>query len=322
MNKFPIILLAFLFITACKRNTSIDIDFLNEKLLIHHLRVISHDSLQGRLFGSEGNEKARQFISKQFDSLGIEPAFSNGNIQNFTHNFTAAEWEKTKHFNTPHSQSEVVEDTSVSGGNVVVKIDGAREEAFFITAHLDHLGVDNNTIYNGADDNASGVAALLSIGNYFKNHKPNHTLILAAVDAEEIGSLGCEYLVNHSPVPLEKVILNVNMDMIGRNEDNEIYASGLYHNQQLQKPLNRLSTENIKLLFGHDNPHNKAVSDWTNSSDHRIFYNHDIPFIYFGVEDHKDYHEPTDTFENIDTEFYIHSVELIIHAIEALDNTL
>ena len=73
-------------------------------------------------------------------------------------------------------------------------------------------------------------------------------------------------------------------------------------------------------LFGHDKPNVKGEDDWTSQSDHRIFHNQKIPFIYFGVEDHEDYHQPSDTYETINQDFYVKAVTLIIEVIENFDN--
>ena len=189
-----------------------------------------------------------------------------------------------------------------------------------ITGHLDHLGIRNGKIYNGADDDASGVAALFAIADYFKNKNPKHTLVFAAVDAEEIGSLGCDYLLENFPGNSADIALNINMDMIAHN-DSVLYASGLHHYPQLKAPLQNIQSP-ITLKFGHDNPKDKTLDDWTFSSDHRIFHKKKIPYVYFGVEDHKDYHNYTDTFENINQQFYINAVKLIIKAIENYDTSI
>ncbi|WP_104808088.1 M28 family peptidase [Polaribacter filamentus] len=160
------------------------------------------------------------------------------------------------------------------------------------------------------------------MATYFKNKSLNHPFIFAAVDAEEIGSLGCEYLLNNFPVAIEDIALNINMDMIAHNDSLQLYASDLYHYPSLKQPLAGLKSTKINLLFGHDEPNKKGVEDWTFSSDHRIFHEKKIPYIYFGVEDHKDYHKSTDTFQNINKSFYIDAVRLIIEAIKAYDSYL
>ncbi|MEM8892626.1 MAG: M20/M25/M40 family metallo-hydrolase, partial [Bacteroidota bacterium] len=186
-----------------------------------------------------------------------------------------------------------------------------------VTAHIDHLGIIKGEIYNGADDNASGTAALLAIADYFQRNPPNHTLLFAAVDAEEIGSPGAKYLLKNFPGEKEDIVLNVNMDMIAHN-DKELYACGMHHYPELKPFISSIESP-IQISFGHDDPGDKTKDDWTNSSDHRIFHLAGIPFMYFGVEDHEDYHRFTDTYEKINPDFYIEAVKVIIKAIENFD---
>jgi acetylornithine deacetylase/succinyl-diaminopimelate desuccinylase-like protein len=197
MKNYIYIIVCFILIVACQNEPLDEGIKLNKEMLLHNLKVISHDSLEGRFFGTEGNYKAQKFISQQFDSLGLEPAFSSGNIQKYPFTFTGKKRQKVYPILNPSKDFSNVPDTTVMGGNVVTMIKGKIEKAIVITGHFDHLGIRNDEIFNGADDNASGAAALLSIANYFKYNSPKHTLIFAAVDAEEIGSLGCEYLLKN-----------------------------------------------------------------------------------------------------------------------------
>ena len=322
MKKYFYIIAALTLILACQKNPSIKTIEVNEEMLLYNIKVISNDSMQGRFFGTEGNYKTQRFIAKQFDSLGIEPAFSSGSIQKYPYTFKGKTRQKMYPILNPSDDFSNVPYTTVIGGNVITMLKGRSEKAIVITGHLDHLGIKDGKIFNGADDDASGAAALLSIAAYFKNKSLNHTVIFAAVDAEEIGSLGCEYLLNNFPIAIKNITLNINMDMIARNDSLQLYASGLYHYPNLKQPLTVLKSTKINLLFGHDDPNNKNVEDWTFSSDHRIFHKKKIPYIYFGVEDHKDYHKSTDTFQNINKSFYIDAVRLIIEAIKAYDSYL
>lgn len=264
-----------------------------EKPALKHLKTLSSDEMQGRGFGTDGGTMAQEYIRTQFKQLDLKPAFGTSYMQSFKY--------KGK-----------------TGNNVVAVIPGSTDDVIVVTAHFDHLGEKDGKIFNGADDNASGTAALFSIGEYFKSNKPKHTLILAAVDAEEVGSGGAEYLLKNFPSPKENIVLNVNMDMIAHNDKNELYAVGTYHYPQLKEPLSNIESE-INILFGHDSP--KDNDDWTYASDHRVFHRKKIPFIYFGVEDHEDYHQPSDTFENINQEFYLNAIDLIIQAIKAYDSS-
>ncbi len=264
--------------------------------VLKHLKVLSSDEMEGRGFGEKGNFKAQDYIVTHFKDINLKPAFGDSYKQSFTH--------KGK-----------------KGNNVAVVIPGQSDQVIVITAHLDHLGVRNGKIYNGADDDASGTAALFAIADHFKNKANNHTLVVAAVDAEEIGSIGAQYMLDNFPLPQKNIALNVNLDMIAHNDDNTIYACGTYFYPQLKAPLEQLDTEVI-IKFGHDSPEYKGSDNWTFASDHRVFHRKKIPFIYFGVEDHKDYHQPSDVFENINAEFYLDVVDLVIKSIETYDRAL
>lgn len=320
MNKFLTLIILSLCIISCtskefKKTFSVDKD-----KLLYNLKVIAHDSLEGRFFGTKGNKKAQLFIANQFGELGIPPAFETGSIQEYPYTFSGKRRQRMYPIENANEDFSNVPDTTVVGGNVVTMLKGKTDKAIVITGHLDHLGIRKGKIYNGADDDASGAAALLAIAEYFKENPANHTLIFAAVDAEEIGSLGADYLLKNFPIDTSNIVMNINMDMIAHN-DSVLYASGLHHYPQLKEPLDKIETD-IVLKYGHDDPNNKKLDNWTNSSDHRIFHRAGIPFIYFGVEDHKDYHKHTDTFETINQEFYVEAVQLIIQAIDNYDKSL
>lgn len=270
--------------------------FAQEVDVLKHLKVLSSDEMEGRGFGEKGNFKAQDYIVNQFESLGLTPAFDQSFRQPFTH--------KGK-----------------KGNNVAVVIPGASEKIIVVTAHLDHLGVKNGKIFNGADDDASGTAALFAIANHFKDKSNKHTLVITAVDAEEIGSIGAQYMLDNFPLEQDNIALNVNLDMIAHNDNNTIYACGTYFYPQLKAPLEQLDTD-VTIKFGHDSPDYKGSDNWTFASDHRVFHRKQIPFIYFGVEDHKDYHQPSDIFENINQEFYLNVVDMVIKSIENYDKTL
>jgi Zn-dependent M28 family amino/carboxypeptidase len=208
------------------------------------------------------------------------------------------------------------------GINILGYIKGSEypEKYIVLSAHYDHEGIQNGNIFNGADDNASGVSALFSFAEYFNNHPPKHSVIMAVFDAEELGLKGSKYFVDNPIVSLENVIVNLNMDMISRSDKNELFAVGTRFNNTLQQiVLNTPTSKSIKLLTGHDGA--DSQENWTYSSDHVWFHRKNIPFLYFGVEDHKDYHQPTDDYENIHPEFYMDAVETIISVFKQVDKS-
>jgi Zn-dependent M28 family amino/carboxypeptidase len=253
--------------------------------------------MEGRETATRGNQLAREYIVHIFDSLQISKS-GDSYVQPF-----------------PFGNN------GQHGNNVIGIIKGKQFENSYIaiTAHYDHLGVRNGNIYFGTDDNASGTAALLAMMQYFKQHPPKHSLIFVAFDAEEKGLLGSKYFVSNCPVPLSSIMVNVNMDMISRNDSNEIYATGTYHYPFLKKYVDSIQPFTpVYIRYGHDGE--KAGSEnWTNQSDHFPFHQHNIPYLYFGVEDHPDYHRPSDTFNKVNKSFYYQVCTMITAVITQLD---
>jgi Zn-dependent M28 family amino/carboxypeptidase len=267
--------------------------------LIEDIRTLSADDMEGRSADRPSIAKAREYIKKRFVEAGLKPI--------------GAAYEQE--FDIRGREQ------AVKGVNFVGLIDGKAKAGkhIVITAHYDHLGIRNGQVFNGADDNASGTAALFAIASYFKKHQPEHSLIFVALDGEEKGLLGAVHFVADPPVPKASIVLNVNMDMISRNDKGELYATGTRPYPQLRPALEKVQkTARVKLILGHDDP-STGRDDWTNQSDQAAFHAAKIPFIYFGVEDHKDYHKSTDDFANIQPEFYVKAVETTLKAVKSLD---
>ena len=271
--------------------------------LISDIRTLSADDMEGRSPQQASIEKARKYVKERFTESGIKPIGAS-----FEQNFDIKLRGKTE---------------PIKGINYVGLIKGKKYAGKYIviTAHYDHVGISTGQTYNGADDNASGTAALFAIASYFAKNQPNYSLVFVAFDAEELGLLGARHFVANLPVKKKSILLNVNMDMISRNDKGELYATGLFHYPQFKKALVAAQkSAKVKLMLGHDDP-KLGREDWTNQSDQAAFHREKIPFIYFGVEDHPDYHKPTDDFERIQPDFYVRAVETIIGAIKQLDIT-
>ncbi|NNE99558.1 MAG: M28 family peptidase [Pyrinomonadaceae bacterium] len=302
---FLAVVLAFsLDVNSQKAKTGIDdgqkASAINSEQLLKDVKYLSSDQLRGREAGTPDSRIARQHILERFLELRL-PSIGRTHLQEFT--FTARN-KKT-----------------VEAANVIGFVKGAKNPKRYIviTAHYDHVGVRRGEIYNGADDNASGTAALMAFAKYFKNNPPNNTILFVALDAEEKGLQGARFFVDNLPMKQESILLNINMDMISRSDKNELYTAGLYHYPKFKPHLDAIQNKaKIKLLYGHDRPELKG-NDWTFQSDHGVFHRRKIPFLYFGVEDHKDYHKPSDVFENIQPKFYVNAVETILMAIKEID---
>jgi Zn-dependent M28 family amino/carboxypeptidase len=259
--------------------------------------------MEGRRTGTRGADRARVYILTTFQRHRLDP-LPGGFVQPFE-------------FRSRRDTS-----TLYRGENVVGRIPGTDAEAgtIVISAHFDHLGIRDGEVYNGADDNASGTAALLSLARYFRRLPPRHTLVFAAFDAEEMGSRGALAFVEAGWA--EGAVLNVNLDMVARS-DSVLFAAGPHHYPQLVPILAGVTPRPpVVLRSGHDEPGVEGMNDWTNSSDHRAFHRAGIPFVYFGVEDHEDYHRPTDDFEKIDPRFFLNAVRTILAAVLSLDEGL
>ena len=293
--------------------------YVDREQLIKDLRALSDPALEGRRTGTPGGLKARAWVEAQFAATGLVQAGSSGYQQpfEFVHRSVRGLLSPGRSFRTTYSDA----------ANVIGKVDGTTSgaRAIVVSAHYDHLGVRDDIIYPGADDNASGVAVLLAIARQLRTLAPRHPVLFVAFDAEELGLRGAEALVGSSLLPVPAVALNVNLDMVSRNDDNEIFAAGAYHTPWLKPILEDVQRRSaVKILFGHDRPMVKAggVEDWTSQSDHGVFHQVGVPFVYFGVEDHADYHQPSDTADKIRPRFFGDVADMIVEAVVTLDREI
>lgn len=267
--------------------------------LLKDVETLSSDAYEGRKSGTKGAEMARAYLTKRLKEIGLKPYPGMSSYEQ--------KFEIKGRNDAPN----------IEGKNLIAYIPGKTNQVIVISAHYDHVGVRNNEIYNGADDNASGVAALLKYAKHFSKNKPNNSMIFAIFDAEEMGLQGAKAFVANPPVDISRINLNVNMDMISHNDKGELYAAGTFKYPQL-KPFLITTNPDLKLLLGHDDP-KLGHDDWTNQSDQGAFNAKNIPFIYFGVEDHKDYHKPTDEFQNINKTFFINAANAIQEVLINID---
>ncbi len=264
--------------------------------LLADVKELSSDKYEGRKTGTNGNKMAADYIVKRFEEVGLKPVNENFRLP----------------FSIKNQSGKLI-----SGINLAGLIRGKNDDIIVISAHYDHVGIINGKVYNGADDNASGVAALLNLAKYFKANLPQQTLMFVAFDAEEQGLMGSKAFVETPPVDLNRIKLNINLDMVSRADNGKLYAAGSYHYPELKKYIVS-SNKQIKLVAGHDSPKN-GKEDWTNQSDHFAFHKKGIPFIYFGVESHKDYHKPSDDFERISKIKFENCVDVILKAVIEID---
>lgn len=277
--------------------------------LMADVRTLSAPEFEGRRTGTEGNRRAQAYVLRRFRDIGLE-SIGGRREQNFS--FTP----RARGAAGAADKASALRGTNLFG---VVRGTLAPEQFVVVSAHFDHLGRRDGSLYPGADDNASGVAGILAVASWFVRHQPGRSLLFVAFDAEELGLQGARYFVKAPPVELKQIVIDINLDMIARGDANTLWVAGTHHYPALKEPVMEASRgREIKVEFGHDRPkaESNGQDDWTNSSDHGPFHAAGIPFLYFGVEDHPDYHKPTDTADKIPQAFFAEAVRLAIDVVE------
>jgi hypothetical protein len=275
--------------------------------LMATVKLLAAEDMQGRAVGTDGNAKARAFIRGRFEAVKLLPVGPS-----LEHPFT---------FTPRGRQADGRAMPETTGVNVVGRCPGADPAlpAIVLSAHYDHLGIRNGRLFPGADDNASGVATVLELAAQCMAQPFRRDVVVAAFDAEEGGLNGARAFVAGATIPRERIALNVNLDMVARGDKGEIYIAGLHHYPSLRPLLEPVAAKApIRVPFGHDLP-GTGDNDWTLQSDHGVFHQAGIPFVYFGVEDHPDYHQPGDTADKINPDFFVKAARVVLEALGALD---
>lgn len=293
---------------------------INSEQMMTDLRWLADAERQGRAPGTPGGIAARTWIAEQFAAIGLEPAGTAGFLHPYsvTEHFSFSRWLRGKNATIPGVEN---------AANVLGLLPGTQPglKPLVLTAHYDHLGMHGDTIFYGADDNASGVAAMLELARYLKAHPLQHPVLFIALDSEEKGLQGAVALFRTGLLQPEQLAFNINIDMLSRDTNQLLFAVGTYHHPWLLPLIDQLQPQSaVKLIPAHDRPWYLAgnTQDWTLSSDHGIFHQQGVPFIYFGVADHDDYHTPHDTADKVDVGFYQQVVETVLSFLQILDKQL
>ena len=268
--------------------------------LLASITALTAPGMEGRATGTDGARRAQAWIEARLAALGVRPALAAG-------------------FSVPFQFTNNA-GVTVRGTNLVARCEGRRADAPYlvVSAHYDHLGIRNGQTYHGADDNASGVAMLLHVAARCAKTPYDHPLLLAFFDAEEAGLQGAQAFVKAPPVPAGRLALNVNFDMVSRSASREIFVAGPGRWPALLAILQPAAAKApVTVRFGHDT--GGGQNDWTTQSDHGAFHAAGIPFVYVGVEDHPDYHQPTDTADKIAPDFLAGVATVVMRVLAALD---
>lgn len=213
-----------------------------------------------------------------------------------------------------------------TGNNVVGYIDNSAATTVVFGAHFDHLGYgeDGNSmlrtgeklIHNGADDNASGTAALIELARMLKSSKAKkNNYLFVAFSGEELGLYGSKYFTDNPTIDLSAVSFMINMDMVGRLNDssNTITVGGYGTSPQWGEAFSSFKQKKNSLVFRYD-------SSGTGPSDHTSFYRKDIPVLFYFTGLHTDYHKPTDDFDKINYEGTLQIIKQIDELVEKLND--
>lgn len=284
-------------------------DFTTDKEVQAGLReditFLADDALEGRAIGTPGEEKAAIYIAEAFEKIGLSPKGTEGYFQPFN----------VKKSTNPHEQAVVGSDgEGVTGRNVAGFIDNGGEHTIVIGAHFDHLGYGSEgslfrgepTIHNGADDNASGTAAVIQLAKILKSKKSKYNYLFLAFSGEENGLWGSNYFSKNSTVELTDINYMINMDMVGRmNEEKTLAINGVGTSPAWESKLNVANSDSLKLV---------TSESGVGPSDHTSFYLQDLPVLHFFTGQHEDYHKPTDDADKINYDGLV----LVVRYIERL----
>ena len=300
---------AALLVSGCRTsaNQPASTTVVDSSPLYRDIAYLADDRLEGRGTGTAGNDSAAAFIARRHAALGLRqlevdtartdcrmpspPYGCNTFLQRFQ-----ARGAEVAHAGHPEG---------LPTQNVIAMIPGRdpalRGEYVVIGAHFDHLGRSTagaldpeakDAIRNGADDNASGTAAILELARVFAGAPARRSILVASFSGEELGLLGSQWFVDHPPVPLADVVAMVNFDMVGRLRNDKLIVYGV-----------STATEFPSIVAGANVAPALAISavgDGFGPSDHSSFYARGIPVLHFFTDLHDDYHKATDDTEKID----------------------
>ncbi len=276
---------------------------IDKTVLQKHLAYLSSDQLAGRKVGTTGSQSAQRYLIAQLTKFNIKPFLSNEYLHPFSFEYGL---------------------TNYHANNIVGVIESKLPSNKFIvlSAHYDHLGVKNKAIYNGADDNASGVSALLMIAQQIAKSPLAQNVIVLLSDAEENNLMGATYFLKHHRTLTQHILLNMNLDMLSGSKTTKAlhYISDdllqILTRKEYLEFKDRHYQQNIKIKRGFKRAVGSGSSanlrrSWQTASDHGAFYRKNIPFIYYGVGLHENYHTKNDDYLHANKPFLWHSTNII-----------
>lgn len=307
--KKTVLLLTFLSLLGCKsiKNTALITDaekmkFMNSIVaskLRTHLMFVASDEMKGRETGSEGQKNVGKYLISNYKKNNIG---SPKNANNYYQKIPAAFLNAKENENLPDSE------------NVCAFIKGSEkpEEVVVLSAHYDHIGVTNNQINNGADDNGTGTVTLLEVAAAFAKAKkagytPKRSILFIHMTGEEHGLHGSRFYSENPLFPLKNTVADVNIDMIGRRDEfhkksnDYIYLIGSdYLSSDLYNICEEQNKKYVNLKIDYKYNDRKDPNRFYYRSDHYNFAKNGIPSVFLFNGTHADYHQPTDDIDKIE----------------------
>ncbi|MFC2121790.1 M20/M25/M40 family metallo-hydrolase [Bacteroidota bacterium] len=258
------------------------------KELKDHMEYLASDELGGRVTGTDGYKKAAKYAAKEFAKAKLQTLFKNSDGE--------------------PSYFQPVKIKDYVSMNVVGMVEGTdtelKNQYVTVGAHLDHVNYDKEKVWNGADDNASGSVGVIEIAEALVLNPPKRSVIFILFTGEEKGLLGSRHFVKDPPVPLDDIVANINLDMIGRTgqgldkkkkEHIVRYSSEVC--PEFKKFVQKVNKKTINYPLVYKD---ESTEQTLGGSDHMSFLGKDIPAIFFFSGIHKDLHRPTDDADKIE----------------------
>jgi hypothetical protein len=275
--------------------------------------VLSADSMEGRLVGSNGELKTAVFLSDELLKIGVKP-YQGSYAKPFTYLYSP----------NPHDSTDATKQ-QINSQNIVGFIDNNQQRTIVIGAHYDHIGRNehNNSslvnsagqIHNGADDNASGVAAVLTLAKHLQTNKSLEPVnfLIVFFSGEEDGLVGSKILVEQVKSDSLEISAMVNLDMVGRLDSlNHLYIGGIGSSPRLGEIIQKANQYDFKIV---------SDSSGIGPSDHTSFYLKNIPVLFLFTGTHSDYHKPSDDSWKINFIGLIKIENYLIDLIKELSNS-
>jgi len=285
------------------------------------LGFLASDELHGRGSGTRDEHLAALYAASLFQSFGLAPAGDAGYLQH-----APLPAHMSPRFEKYMKDNEFTQNQRSDTWNALAWLKGtgpdADKEVILLTAHLDHLGLGKayagDSIYNGADDDASGTTAVLELARVLsQGPRPRRSILFVLFGSEELGGFGNQYFLEHPPVPLSQIVTNLEFEMIGR-PDPALKTKTLWLTGYERSNLGPTLAQHGAALSADPHPEQKFFM----RSDNFALAKKGIvaqTVSSFGL--HADYHRPSDDIAHIDFDFLNHSIESMIAPVRWLANT-